>query len=270
MSKFSIWILKWLRIFWRAAKHFYNEDYTYHCSALAFITILAIVPVFSVMVYLFGIFHDFSDVFTTLNNYIYANFLPTSVQLIHKYIDQFTKQASRLPAISVVFSFVTGVMLLLVIEQTLNQIWRVHNKKRHLVTRLIAFTILLLLPLFVGFSSLLSEYIYTKIEINFIQYLTINILNLIINTSIFAIFYIVVPNKMIAWKEGIVGGFITAILFEIVKKGFVWYIAYFSNYTIVYGALAAFPIFLTWLYVSWVIFLYGALCMQVKAGIEHR
>lgn len=261
---------KWLRIFWRAAKHFYNEDYTYQCSALAFITILAIVPVLSVLVFVFSMFADFAHTITLLNNYIYANFLPTSVQVIQKYFDQFTNQASHLPSISILFSFITGLMLLLVIEHALNQIWGVHHKKRHLMTRVIALSILMLLPLYVGFGSFLSEYIYTKIGISFIQYVTINILNLAINTSIFAIFYITVPNKVIGWKDGIIGGLITAVLFEIIKKLFVWYITYFTNYTAVYGALASIPIFLTWLYVSWAIFLYGALCMQVKSAIEHK
>lgn len=269
-NKLSRWVLKWLRIFWRAAKHFYHEDYTYQCSALAFITILAIVPVFSVVVYIFGKVSHFSEVLTLLNNYIYANFLPTSVQIIQKHLDQFTMQASRLPTISIVFSLFTGLMLLLVIEQTLNQIWRVHHNKRHLITRVAALSILMLLPVYIGFSSFLSEFIYTRIEVSYAQYLLINFLNLMINASVFAIFYIVVPNKLIGWKEGFIGGLITAILFDIVKKLFVWYVSYFTNYTAIYGALASFPIFLTWLYVSWVIFLYGAVCLQVKASIENK
>lgn len=265
MRKFSKWIWEWLRIFWRAAKHFYHEDYTYQCSALAFITTLAIVPIFSVLVYLISIFTDFSYVLTLLNNYIYANFLPSSVQTIQKYIDQFTQQASHLPVGSILFSCFTGLMLLLVIEQALNQIWHVHYEKRHLTTRFFAFIVLMLLPFYIGFSSLISEYLHLNIKISFIQYLSVNILNLIINTSIFAIFYIVVPNKIIDWKEGVRGGFITAVLFEVIKKIFVWYVAYFSNYTQIYGALASIPIFLTWLYVSWAIFLYGALCIRVRS-----
>lgn len=270
MEKRLIWISKWLRILWRAAKHFYNEDYTYQCSALAFITILAIVPVFSILVYIIGIFSNFTYVLTLLNNYIYANFLPTSGQIIQKYLEQFTHQASHLPIISIIFSFITGLMLLLVIEQALNQIWRVHHAKRHLTIRFLALAILMLLPFYIGFSSFISEFINARIEFSFIQYLSLDILNLMINSSIFAIFYIVVPNKIIDWKDGLTGGFITAVLFEIVKKIFVWYVTYFSNYAAIYGALASIPIFLTWLYVSWAIFLYGALCIQVKAAIEQK
>jgi len=79
----------------------------------------------------------------------------------------------------------------------------------------------------------------------------------------------VLPNKIVDWKDGLIGGFITAVLFEIVKKLFVSYVAHFTNYAAIYGALATIPSFLTWLYISWVIFLYGALCIQVKSSLKN-
>lgn len=257
--------LYWPRIIWSASKRFYKDNYTYQASALSFVTLLSIVPVLSVIVYFFTVFSGFSGLLDLTNQYIYANFLPQSTDIIQQYLQQLTLQAAHLPLISVLFFVVTAVMLVLTMEHALNQIWHTQEDRRKFSSRLFSWFILAFLPFIIGLISFLSGYIYFIVRYDALQYFVAIFLNLFINTIIFAILYTVVPNKRISTKSGLIGGVITAILFELAKKIFVFYIAYFTNYNVVYGSLAAIPVFLLWLYVSWGIFLFGALIMQARS-----
>ena len=68
----------------------------------------------------------------------------------------------------------------------------------------------------------------------------------------------VVPNRDVLWRDALVGGFVTAIVLEIMKSAFAYYLTRFPTYTIIYGAFATLPIFLLWIYLSWLAVLLGA------------
>ena len=95
-------------ITWLAAWRFYNGNYTYQSSALAFITLLCIVPFVSVIVYIASFFVFFHDFVYMANNYIYANFVPRSSDAMQQYLDQFVIQAGRLPTFSILISLISA------------------------------------------------------------------------------------------------------------------------------------------------------------------
>ncbi len=70
--------------------------------------------------------------------------------------------------------------------------------------------------------------------------------------------YCLIPNCAVRWRDGALGAAVAAVAIEILKVGFAIYIGAMSSYQTVYGALAAIPIFLLWMYVSWVAVLLGA------------
>jgi membrane protein len=74
----------------------------------------------------------------------------------------------------------------------------------------------------------------------------------------FALIYALVPNRRVSFKHAIVGGMIAAVLFELAKRSFGWYLTTFPTYEAIYGALATIPIFLVWIYLSWLVVLFGA------------
>ena len=74
----------------------------------------------------------------------------------------------------------------------------------------------------------------------------------------FAGLFVVVPNRDVLWRDALVGGFVTAIVLEIMKSAFAYYLTRFPTYTIIYGAFATLPIFLLWIYLSWLAVLLGA------------
>jgi membrane protein len=260
----------WLKIFWIAGKRLYVEQYDYRASGLAFASLLAIVPLVSVVlsvIALFPIFKRFTDL---AQNYIFSNFIPESSTVIQQYFLDFIKQATHLPLFGIIFLVFTAITLIVMVEHTLNAIWDVPRRKKKFLIWIIYWTVLLSAPIFLGLSLFISSYVFslswfagtaTKLG------LTIPLLAslpLFINTAIFSAMYIVVPNAKVYFWDGVLGGVVAALLFEAAKKGFALYLKHFPSYKYIYGTLATIPIFLVWIYISWVIVLYGALVTHTR------
>lgn len=260
----------WIEICGTAAKHLITQRYTYHASALAFITLLALVPLLFVIVSLISIFPIFTKFVDLAQHYIMINFVPASSNVIGYYLGNFTQQAANLPKMGIVFLFITTGILLITIEHTFNEIWQVTNKRNRYTSWLVYWCVLLLTPLLIGLSVFLSSFLFsltwfsgTTIVLG-INTLLVACAPILINTMIFSVIYTIIPNYNVRWRDGISGGFVTAILFEISKIGFAFYIKQFPQYELIYGTLAAIPIFLMWIYIAWLIILYGALVTHTQ------
>lgn len=255
----------WYQILTIAFKRFFKEKYTYKASALSFTTLLALVPMLSVLLSLISIFPVFTRFIQLTQNYIFANFIPTSSNVIQYYLEGFVQKASHLPIIGLLFLFFVAAMLIVTIKHTLNEIWRVPARSKKLLSWLLYWLLLLIMPLFIGLSIFSSSYVFSLLWFSHagvkfsIGIYLLSIFPLVMNTLIFSIIYIIVPSCKVSWRDGFIGGCVAAILFEIAKKGFAFYILHFASYELIYGVLAAVPIFLLWIYVSWVIVLLGAL-----------
>lgn len=259
MDSLTFKLNDWQKIFWCGLKRFYNEYFSYQASALAYVTLLSLIPLLSIVVYLISFFSIFSDFIAITNHYVFTNFIPTSGNIIGTYINKFTLQAAKLPKISLIFSLITSIMMILTIEQAFNEIWRVRQKARNILTTLLSWFVLLLTPLFIGFSSFINNYFISIIPFNYLQTLLISVSSFFINAIIFSIVYTVVPNKSIPFSNGFFGGVSAALLFEAAKRLFIFFIVYSKSYEFIYGAIAIIPIFLLWIYVSWCIVLLGAI-----------
>ncbi|MEO8402499.1 MAG: YihY family inner membrane protein [Gammaproteobacteria bacterium] len=264
----------WIQICCTSAFRLFREKYTYRASALAFTTLLAIVPLLSVIVAFAAFFPFFSRFVNLAQNYIFTNFVPTSTSAIQPYIENFVKHASHLPALGIVILVFTAVTLIITVEHTMNEIWGAPKRLKKISAFFLYWFILLATPLLIGFSVFISTYLFslswfahaeTKLPIHFLAFLP-----LIINTFMFSALYIIVPNHKVKTSDGFMGGFIAAFLFEVAKKGFAFYITQFKSYEVIYGALATIPIFLLWLYLSWLIILYGALVTNTKYLRTHK
>lgn len=254
----------WLRIFWLAARRFYFNNYTYQASALAFVTVTSLIPILSILVYLATFMVDLGGLLLVVNRYLYDNFLPGPIATIQQYIIKFTSQASQLPVFSIVFSLITGIILILTVETCLNQIWHIKSRPKKLIARIAGWIALLVLPFFIAFSVALSQYFSSLVSFDILKRFLIFLFSIITNATIFAVLYLAIPNTHIRVTNAFSCSLITALLFEIIKYIFVFYITYFTSYAFIYGALASIPIFLVWIYVVWCLFLYGALLISVK------
>lgn len=237
---------------------------TRHAAALSFSSLLALAPLLAIAFSLFSVFAPLESMAENLEDFIYQYLVPDANLNIKEYLNQFTEQAGKLTAFGLLAFLLTAVVLLYNIEESLNTIWR-SKMRRKLVQRFsIYWTLLTLGPLLMGAGLSLSTYalslnVLDKLDqIVSIKLFLLKFLPTFFGFLAFSLLYIIMPNKEVKWRHALTGGVIASILFEITKRLFALFIINFNNYEIIYGALATLPIFLIWIYLSWIVTLIGA------------
>ena len=241
-------------------------------SSLTFTTLLSLVPLITIMLSLFSAFPQFVDISTSAKNALLANMLPeTGGRIITNYIQQFADNAARLTAMGIAFLAVTAMLLMLTIDNAFNMIWRVSRPRTLLQRVLIYWAVLTLAPLLMGGSLSLTSWLIgvsvgnvTRIPVEVLTVL--KVVPALLATAAFTLLFRVVPNRYVPLPHALIGGAVAAIAFEAMSRAFALYIAHFPTYKLVYGAFASVPIFLLWIYLSWLAVLLGAV---LTASVSH-
>jgi membrane protein len=264
-----------LQPLWRFArqvvKRFEQDRCQRVAGALSFTTMLAIVPLTAVMLAVLSLAPGFSTWMTVIQDFIYSNFVPAAGEAVQKYLTQFASKAGRLTAVGLLFLGATAVMLMATIEHALNDIWRVANTRK-LLHRFLAYWALLTLgPMLVAGSLTLTSKLFTlpflgRAEVTLLREVLDVVLPLVFEFGAVVLLYTVVPNVQVLWRNALVGGLFAAMLLEIAKYLFAAAMKYFTTYQVIYGAIAVLPIFLVWIYISWVIILLGAIVTATLNG----
>jgi membrane protein len=238
-------------------------------GSLTYTTLLALVPLITVVLTVMSAFPVFSGFSTSLKDFVVANLVPTSAgKVITVYMQQFADNAARLTAVGVVFLAVTSIMLMLTIDQAFNTIWRV-RRPRPLLNRVLTYwSVLTIGPILIGCSlSLTSRLVSVSLGIvqgeSGVSVMMLRLVPLVLEAVAFAFLYHAVPNRKVAVADATIGGMIAALAFEGMKLGFGAFIANLGSYKLVYGAFASVPIFLLWIYLSWVVVIFAAVITAI-------
>ncbi len=245
-----------LATFSRYAVHRFSRDGCFAASgALSYTTLVSLVPLGVIALGILSAFPNFADVRQELLDLVFRNFIPTISEQAAWWFQYFAG---------------TGVLLLATVEDQLNALWRVTTPRPWGQRVLAYWTLITLGPLLVGMSLTLSTYLDTAARRAgfdpeaFYQFasgwphLLARLVPFLLELIACALLYCVIPNCAVRWRDGLAGAAVAAIAIEILKIGFAIYIGSMSSYQTVYGALAAIPIFLLWMYVSWMAVLLGA------------
>lgn len=267
----------WLRAFGRHLWRHFREDRCFEAAGvLSYTTLLALVPLMAVMFGVISAFPVFDRWATELQNYIFSNFVPATGDVVRDYLDQFVARTGQLTGAGTVFLIITAILLMASIEKSLNRIWRVQTP-RHPGSRLLVYwSVLTLGPLLMGASLAMTSYLTAlpllglEVVRGWLQGLVLDLAPFLVALAAFALIFIVVPNRRVRWRHALMGALISALLFEIAKTGFVWYVTRFPTYERLYGALAAVPLFLVWIYISWVVVLLGASVAAALTTFRYR
>ncbi len=233
-------------------------------ASLTFTTVLAIVPLLAVVLALFTAFPLFAQFHQALENFLSESLLPPAVAAnIMQYLNQFASQASGLTAVGGAFLVVTSIMLIMTIDGAFNEIWNVQRQRPMQQRLLIYWAIISLGPIFSGASiwasaTLLRESLGYVADLPEIVSIALRLMPFFIAILSFTALYMFVPNCKVNWRDALYGGVGASVVLSIMKAGFTWYLTKFPSYTIIYGAFAVLPIFLLWLYLSWLVILMGA------------
>ena len=254
-------------------RRFRSDRLLRHAAALSFSSLLALAPMAAIGFAVLSTFASFEQLGVELETFIYQYLVPAAGEDLRQYIDQFAGQFGKLTLFGSTVFLLTAPLLLFSIEESFNDIWRVH-KGRSLVSRLTVYWALITLgPLLMGASLTLSTYFLSLKLLNdgalFSQVRSIGVwaLPFMLQLVAFLLLYLVMPNVTVKLRHAFIGALVASSLFELTKKGFALYVVNFKSYEIVYGALATLPIFLLWIYLSWVIALIGA---EVVAVMQER
>ena len=245
-------------------------------SSLTFTTVLSIVPLLTTVFGVLTALPVFDRMRLALHSFLESRLMPEAISSsIFKYLDQFSQNASSLTVVSVLSFAITSLMTMLTIDSALNTIWGVH-RPRPLAQRLITYwAILSVGPIVLGVSLTLTSYLASA-SAGFVTAPTplvaavLDITPLILFTAAYSALYVYVPNRRVEWRDALVGAFLAALAFEGAKRGFAFYITHFPTYKMIYGALAAVPLLLVWIYYIWIITLGGALIAASLPAIYGR
>lgn len=259
-----------------AARRLDEERLPQVAGSLTFTSVLALVPVLTIALAIFTTFPLFNTFRASLEAYFVQNLMPQGIaNTILGYLTQFSTKATRLSAVGAVALIVTAVMMMLMIDRVFNQIWRVKTKRPIMQRILIYWAIVTLGPLLIGASMTLTSYLFTATngavrDIPFFGGVLYSSISILLTTVAFTSLYIVVPNRFVEWRDALCGGLLAAIAFEVVKRLFAIFVVKVPTYTVVYGAVAAFPIFLVWIYLGWLITLGGAVVTAALPIVKYE
>ncbi len=247
-------------------------DLSRTAAALSFTTLVALVPLATVAVATVAHFPIFDVWLGALEKFLLRHLLPGSATaIVHTYIFGFANRASQLRGLSIAVIALTAILLFAMVEREINVIFRV-TRTRPLRRRVPIYVFGLTAgPVLIGASIWLSTWIITQSHAFIPRKATLGQwivapLPIVLTAIALALMYKLVPYKRVRWVPAIFGGIMASIAFEIMKHSFAWYLAQVPTYELIYGALAALPVFLIWLYLCWTIVLSGALLTAALDG----
>ena len=266
----------WLATLNTLRQRFRDDRLGLTASSLTFTTIIALVPLVTVMLAVFSAFPMFGQFQDALQRFFLQSLVPDSISRpVLQALTQFAEQSKRVGTVGLVFVVVTALALMSTIDRTLNAIWRVRQMRPLLRRVLIYWTATTLGPLLIGVGLSVST-LAIRASRGVVGELpgglgtVFEILGFALLAGAMAGMFHFVPNTHVRWRHALSGGLFVATGFELAKTGLAWYLEQVPTYSLVYGAFATVPIFLIWIYLSWVIVLFGAVIAAYAPSLQMR
>lgn len=252
------------------AHGFRGEKISLRASALTYITILSLVPMLAVA---FAIVRAIGQdsLRERVQEFIFSTMAPGTREQTSAYLGQFIDNASSgaLGGLGGGFLLISAVSLLNNIERSLNEIWGV-SRSRSLVQRgLIYWCVLTLGPVLLGFSLVATGTVQSMVNEFGAAPRLLTLIPMVTTVMGFSLLYIIAPNARVSFRAALGGGMIAGLAWELAKHGYALYASRAIQYSAIYGSLGAVPLFLVWVYVSWLLVLFGArlaYALQYAAG----
>ncbi|MFQ6672452.1 MAG: YihY family inner membrane protein, partial [Candidatus Tectimicrobiota bacterium] len=262
------------RVLWFATREFARDGCPHKAAALAFTTILTLVPLLIVSFALFQAFGALKEVETRVQAFIFSHLIASSSQAVSTHLTEFIHKTSAraVGTVGVVALIGAAFALLSTVEHVLGHIWNVRHTRRvgQRLTNYVA--IILLGPLLVGVSiSITAKFTHTELYRTLMSYAVVGkviyfMTPLVFSWLAFFLIYQLLTGVRMPLVPAALGAVVGGSLWELGKIGFDFYVLRLFAYSTLYGSLVVFPIFLLWVYVSWFIILFGA---EVAFAIHH-
>lgn len=233
-------------------------------ASLAFLSLLAIVPIFSIVLSVLAALPVFDSFRDALQGFFARHLFPSTISdTVLEYVNAFAAQASRLSLAGAVLFFATALGCLLMIDRSLNLIWGA-DRPRPLTQRLTLYWALLTVaPLVIGASISANGIIVSQWlgggEFETARWYWLASLTWIATGVGLLLLYKLVPNTTVRWREAAIAAVVTTVLVEGLRNAIGSYLGSLPTYTVIYGAFSVLPVLLLWLFMAWLFVLLGAL-----------
>lgn len=266
-----------LREFWRRAAYLVSRFGADRCSenaaALTYMSLFALVPLLTVLYTVASAVPAFQGVETQMQDFLFEHLMPDSSLEIQEYLDDFSRQAKNLTGPGIIFLLVTSVLMLHNIEKAFNMIWRARKSRSAVSSFVLYWAVLTLAPITIGLALGISTYLSSfasvldDFDVIGAKAFLLKSIPVLLSTAGFSLLYAAVPNCRVPFKHALIGGFSAALAFHIARSIFTDLMVG-SSFTFIYGAFAVVPLFLLWIYVSWIIVLVGGILVHSLSAYQ--
>ena len=255
-----------------------NVGWARAAGSLAFTTVLGLVPLVTVAFAFVAQFPVFQDFLLALEAFLLRYMLPESASaIVHRYVLGLATEAASVKGIGIVFVAITATLMVAMVEDEINVIWGI-RKKRPLVRRVLVYVVGLTAgPVLVGAAITFIRWgLEHTVVMAPLPHQTINAIlgpfPFLFTAAGFSVLYAIAPARKVPWLNAVISGVLATAAFEGVKTGFAWYLVNIAGYELMYGALAAIPVFLMWILLFWMIVLAGAAVTAAltDGGVKNR
>lgn len=264
LQKLPFYNQTWFNFLRFLMRNFLKDNCQQKAASLTYTTLLSIVPILTVLLMILSSIPALESVREQISDLIYSNLLPQSGLQVSQYLDSFAEKSTNLTAIGAMALFITTIMTLTTIERAFNQIWRVENRSGGIKSIVRYWTIITLGPLVLGTAFIVSSTVQSLSFLN--QQIAgygidwnfwVQIVSFGVTIAGFIGMYWFIPKAKVPIKNAAIAGVFVAVIFELLKYTFGIVMTNFTSYEAIYGAFAALPIFLLWIYLSWNVILLG-------------
>ncbi len=275
-ARFQAWDRARAGTFFRFLLKRFLDDHLFQAAgALSFTTAFAIVPLSMVVFGVLSAFPVYEEWSAQLSTYIFSNFVPSSARSVESYVLGFSKNAGKLTVVGVIVLVVSLLITLTSIEATFNRIWRVPTSRPNLSRVMVYWTVMTFGALLAAASLAVSARffalaIFQTLPGQWLEHWLLRLTPTFIVYVVLVVIYRVLPHRTIHWRYAALGALLAAVLTEAVKLAAGSYLGSFGTYEKIYGTLALIPIFLGWVYFSWVSILLGASLASSLSAFRYQ
>ncbi|EED34500.1 tRNA-processing ribonuclease BN [Luminiphilus syltensis NOR5-1B] len=275
MTQFNLMIQKAQRGAQYLAARYRDDRCSEIAAALVYMSLFALVPLLTVLFSVASAIPTFSGAENQIQDFLVEKLVPESSTEVADYLTDFSSQAKNLTGVGIGILFVTAVLMLRNIERALNNIWRNSENRGAISSFLLYWAVLSMAPVMMGLVFGVHAFLFAAaksladFDVLGVSRLLLPLVPFSLSTLGLSLLYLAVPNSQVPFKHALVGGVFAAGAFSVARVLFTTVMAN-SSYTLVYGAFAAVPLFLLWLYVTWNIVLMGGIVVHSLSAYQSE
>jgi membrane protein len=255
-------------------KRFFEDNYLLTAGALSYTTLLALVPLTATVFGVIAMFPIYQHLGDALTAFLFNNFVPKAAASAANYISTFASAARGLTGLGAAGVLFTSLLTLSSIEDAFNSIWRVPTSRPPFARFVMYCAVLAFGPLLAALSLAISSYLFSlplvaAAEQSTLAKFSLRLLPALLELVALTAAYKVIPHRSVRVRNALAGGALATVLFECAKYAMAYYLKR-ASYQQIYGALALIPIFLLWIWVSWLVILLGAILAAALSVYRYR